>query len=115
MRELAKLPHDLGKMPSIVEVRKLYEKSFFQIRRCPKPKTNEMEENFTKILDDIMTSHNAGDHAPPPPPPVANASDYCARSRASFRQTGGLFHGAHAQPCFPCLSRGEMIARRGST
>jgi hypothetical protein len=61
VRELTKLPHDLGKMPSIIEVRKLYEKSFFQIRKCPKPKTNEQEEKFTKILDDIMVAHNSGE------------------------------------------------------
>ena len=65
VRELTKLPHDLGKMPSIIEVRKLYEKSFFQIRKCPKPKTNEQEEKFTKILDDIMVAHNSGEGKTP--------------------------------------------------
>jgi len=58
-RELKKLPHNLGEMPSIVEVRKLYEESFFRLRRMPCPKTNKMEEEFTAMLDNMMTQHNS--------------------------------------------------------
>jgi hypothetical protein len=38
VRELKKLPYGLGETDAIRQVRKLYEKSFFQIRRSlPRP------------------------------------------------------------------------------
>jgi hypothetical protein len=38
------------------QVRKLYEKSFFVLRRVPKPRTMELEEEFTKVLENLMNS-----------------------------------------------------------
>ncbi|EKX54366.1 hypothetical protein GUITHDRAFT_63563 [Guillardia theta CCMP2712] len=58
-RELKRLPFGLGEMVSIKGVRKLYERSFFRIRRFPKPSTTELEERFTEMLDDIKTEHNS--------------------------------------------------------
>ncbi len=57
-RELKKLPFGLGDTASIKGVRKLYERSFFRIRRFPKPTTPELEERFTEMLEDIKTEHN---------------------------------------------------------
>ncbi|EKX50340.1 hypothetical protein GUITHDRAFT_104150 [Guillardia theta CCMP2712] len=58
VRELKKLPFGLGETAAMTQVRKLYEKSFFQIRRTPTPKTLEIEENFTQVLDRMMSEHN---------------------------------------------------------
>jgi len=58
VRELKKLPFGLGETDAIKEVRKLYEKSFFQIRRSPEPKTADAEEQFTHVLDKMMSEHN---------------------------------------------------------
>lgn len=58
VRELKKLPFGLGETDAIKEVRKLYEKSFFQIRRSPEPRTTETEEQFTQVLDKMMSEHN---------------------------------------------------------
>lgn len=40
-------------------MRKLYERSFFRIRRFPKPNTPELEEKFTEMLEDIKNEHNS--------------------------------------------------------
>ena len=58
VRELKKLPFGLGETEAIKEVRKLYERSFFQVRRCPEPKTAGAEEQFTQVLDRMMSEHN---------------------------------------------------------
>jgi len=58
-RELKKLPFGLGDTASIKGVRKLYERSFFRIRRFPKPNTPELEEKFTEMLEDIKNEHNS--------------------------------------------------------
>jgi hypothetical protein len=102
VRDLKTLPFGLSETGAIKEVRKLYEKSFFQIRRCvsrrpctaslrparlelacsdmvsrsvvgyvlpclsflfskhrsPDPKTADAEEQFTHVLDRMMSEHN---------------------------------------------------------
>lgn len=58
VRELKKLPFGLGETDAIKQVRKLYEKSFFQIRRSPEPKTTDAEQQFTAVLDKMMSEHN---------------------------------------------------------
>ncbi len=56
------------------QVRKLYEKSFFVLRRTPKPKTMELEEEFTKVLENLMNSVS-----PPSLPSVRDEFCFCAR------------------------------------
>jgi len=58
-RELRKLPFGLGDTTSIKGVRKLYERSFFRLRRFPKPTNTELEERFTEMLDDIKNEHSS--------------------------------------------------------
>ena len=58
-RELRKLPFGLGDTTSIKGVRKLYERSFFRIRRFPKPTHPELEERFTEMLEDIKNEHSS--------------------------------------------------------
>lgn len=58
-RELRKLPFGLGDTTSIKGVRKLYERSFFRIRRFPKPQSPELEERFTEMLQDIKNEHSS--------------------------------------------------------
>ncbi|KAJ1478437.1 mitochondrial branched-chain alpha-ketoacid dehydrogenase kinase-domain-containing protein, partial [Baffinella frigidus] len=58
VRELKKLPYGLGDTKSITQVRKMYEKSFFEIRRHAKPITPDLEANFTKLMDNMMVEHN---------------------------------------------------------
>ena len=58
-RELRKLPFGLGDTTSIKGVRKLYERSFFRIRRFPKPTNPDLEERFTEMLEDIKNEHSS--------------------------------------------------------
>jgi len=57
VRELKKLPYGLSETKSITQVRKLYEKSFFEIRRHAKPTTPDLEAGFTKVMDAMMVEH----------------------------------------------------------
>jgi hypothetical protein len=50
--------HSYIHIHTYIGVRKLYERSFFRIRRFPKPTTPELEERFTEMLEDIKTEHN---------------------------------------------------------
>mmetsp|Transcript_73617 Transcript_73617/g.195882 ORF Transcript_73617/g.195882 Transcript_73617/m.195882 type:complete len:377 (-) Transcript_73617:184-1314(-) len=58
VRDLRKLPFGLAETESIAEVIRLYEKSFFVLRRLPPPKTMALEEEFCKTLDAVMVQHN---------------------------------------------------------
>jgi len=57
-RELKKLPFGLAETESMMEVRKLYEKSFFDIRRTPRPKSMELEKTFCELLERMMGEHS---------------------------------------------------------
>ena len=52
------MPFGLGETPAIAQVIRLYERSFFSLRRLPVPKTMAPETEFCKKLDELMVEHN---------------------------------------------------------
>ena len=55
--ELARLPHGLGQQPSICEVENWYKQSFADLVRLQPPRTDELEEELRKTLENIYTRH----------------------------------------------------------
>ena len=55
--ELARLPHGLGQQPSICEVENWYRQSFADLVRLQPPRTEELEEELRKTLENIYDRH----------------------------------------------------------
>mmetsp|Transcript_58152 Transcript_58152/g.185060 ORF Transcript_58152/g.185060 Transcript_58152/m.185060 type:complete len:176 (-) Transcript_58152:244-771(-) len=55
--ELENLPHGLSAKKHILKVRDWYVESFQDLRSYPEPKDMQSEQNFTKLLQSIMTRH----------------------------------------------------------
>lgn len=58
VRELAQLPYGLANMPSVREVRRMYENSFCDIIESGCPRTTCDETDFSSMLDKIRSRHD---------------------------------------------------------
>lgn len=59
VRELEELPLGLAEMPSVIEVRDMYQRSFADIVHSPAAETVEDERQFAQQLDTIRTRHDS--------------------------------------------------------
>lgn len=56
--ELSELPYGLAEMPSVKEVKDMYQNSFCDIIESGRPETYAQEENFSEMLTSIRTRHD---------------------------------------------------------
>lgn len=56
--ELETLPLGLGKMPSVIDVKEMYEKSFMEIVTSPVPDNQVDEAQFSNMLESIRKRHD---------------------------------------------------------
>lgn len=59
VRELSQLPYGLAEMPSVVDVREMYEQSFTQLREAPCPRDVVEETAFSELLGTVRKRHDA--------------------------------------------------------
>lgn len=59
VRELEELPLGLAAMPSVIEVRDMYKRSFADIVHSPQPDSIEDEQAFSEQLAHIRTRHDS--------------------------------------------------------
>jgi len=57
VRDIKRLPHGLAEVPSMVELRVLYEQSFARIMTSTRVRTHSQEDDFHNLLVDIKEQH----------------------------------------------------------